>query len=139
MTWLQKRLDELGYTHTDLTDRLAQHDIHRVRGTISGWARGNINVTLLANPDEAQILADVLEWNLPELLIAAGYPIAPDDYAIPQEMLPLLPTMRALNPEERTILVETLLYSSSVVETIQKARHQQVRNGKTDPSTTITG
>ena len=125
MTWLQKRLDELGYTHTDLTDKLAAQGIHRVRGTISGWARGNINVTLLANPDEAQTLASVLEWNLPELLIAAGYPITPDEYTIPREMLPLLPTMRALNPEERTILVETLLYSSKVVENIQKARHNQ--------------
>ena len=122
MTWLQKRLDELGYTHADLTRELEQHGIQRVRGTISGWARGHINVTLLANPDEAQVLAKVLQWDLPELLVAAGYPIAPGGYSIPREMLPLLPTLRALDPHERRVLVELLLYSSQVIEAIQEAR-----------------
>ncbi len=129
MTWLQKRLDELGYTHADLTNELAQHGIQRVRGTISGWARGHINVTLLANPDEALVLAKVLQWELTELLLAAGYPIAPNSYSIPREVLPLLPTLRALDPHERRVLVELLLYSSQVIDALQKARPPQKSSG----------
>jgi len=72
MIWLQKRLDELGYTHEDLRSLLARHGIDRSRATITGWTNKK-PIPLLSNPKEASILAEVLKWSLLELFIAAGY------------------------------------------------------------------
>ncbi|MEM9952632.1 MAG: hypothetical protein AAF846_13585 [Chloroflexota bacterium] len=95
MTWLKKRLRELGYTHNDLQKALEEKDIKRVRATITGWTN-NKPVSLLNNPEHAKKLADVLDWTVLELLVAAGY-----DIDIPDELSEIIEVYRRANEQQR--------------------------------------
>lgn len=121
MTWLQRRLDTLGYTHRDLAQALAERGIERVRGTISGWARGSITVSILANPKTATALADALDWSVSEMLIAAGYPLDALPADVPAEIYPLLEAMQPLTSDERRLVVEVLLYGSELIHHFKDA------------------
>lgn len=86
MNWLQARLKELGLTHDDLRQALAERGIERVRATITGWTHGK-PISLFNNPEQTRILAETLEWSTTEMLIAAGYDITPP---VPDNLLEAL-------------------------------------------------
>lgn len=108
MKWLQARLDELRYTHEDLKNLLAKKGIERSRATITGWTNDK-PVSLLGNPQEAEILAEVLKWSLPELLVAAGYNIGMPIELVP-EITELLQVIQRYNdmPKRRRLFILTL-------------------------------
>ena len=99
MNWLQERLNVLEYTHQDLQRALGKKDIHRVRATITGWTNGK-PVSLLNNPVEAKILAEVLEWSVLEMLMAADY-----DIDIPGELIPFIKTYQKAGKRRRSMLL----------------------------------
>lgn len=84
MTWLQKRLDKLSYTHEDFRCILEKKGIKRVRATITGWTNGK-PIKCLSDPSKAKIFAKALKWNLFELFVAANY-----DFKVPKELVPLI-------------------------------------------------
>ncbi len=104
MNWLQERLNKLGYTHHDLQQELEKRGIRRVRATITGWTNDN-PVSLLNNPVEAKILADVLRWSVLEMLIAAGY-----DIGIPQKLIPFIEAYQSAGKRRRSMFLQNLAF-----------------------------
>lgn len=101
MTWLQRRLDELDYTHADLRKHLANKGIVRVRETITGWANGK-PVSLLNDPQHAQILAETLNWTVLDMLNAAGF------VSIPDELIAFIKEYQSVSPERKIRLIDGL-------------------------------
>ncbi|MEO1288555.1 MAG: hypothetical protein AAFV93_12370 [Chloroflexota bacterium] len=99
MTWLKKRLKELEYTHNDLQKALEEKGIKRVRATITGWTNDK-PVSLLNNPEDAKKLADVLDWTVLELLVAAGY-----DIDIPAELSEIIEVYRNADAQKQQNLI----------------------------------
>lgn len=95
MNWLQKRLNELKYTHSDLQKALTQEGIERVRATITGWTNDK-PVSLLSNPEHTSKLAKVLNWTVMDLLVAAGY-----DLETPAELIPIIMAYQQADEQQR--------------------------------------
>lgn len=109
MTWLQKRLKELGYTHEDLRQLLRARGIKKSRVSITNWANGS-PIPLLNNVRETKIFADVLQWSLPEMLVAMGHDLEMPVELLPEieELLPLIRQYHELSPLRRQLFMETL-------------------------------
>ncbi|MEL6405997.1 MAG: hypothetical protein AAFN11_01190 [Chloroflexota bacterium] len=99
MNWLQARLKELNLTHKDLQKALAERGIERVRATITGWT-GDKPISLLNDPQQTAILAEALGWTTTELLIAAGYHIAP---TVPPALNDIFKQYQTLDPDQRAL------------------------------------
>ncbi|MGJ3240557.1 MAG: hypothetical protein ACFE0Q_17750 [Anaerolineae bacterium] len=102
MSWLQQRLKELGYTHQDLQAALEEKGIKRVRATITGWTNDK-PISLMNDPEQARILADILDWSMLEMLIAAGY-----DVGVPPELAPFIDTYKEASPKQRNLFIQNL-------------------------------
>lgn len=67
--WLAARRNEIGITQRDLAKR-----IKKSLSSVANWELGR-TISMLAEPNEALILADALEWDITSMFRAAGYPI----------------------------------------------------------------
>lgn len=110
MNWLQRRLNKLNYTHQDLQGKLAEKDIHRVRATITGWTNDK-PVSLLNDPDEAKILAEVLQWTVLDMLVAAGY-----DIPVPEELIVYIKAYRNAGEKRRGLFLHNLRFVMQFLE-----------------------
>lgn len=110
MNWLQERLNELNYTHQDLQQKLAEKNIHRVRATITGWTNDK-SVSLLNDPAEAKILADVLDWSVLDMLVAADY-----DVAVPKELTVFIEEYRKASGKRRGMFLQNLEFVMKFLE-----------------------
>lgn len=129
MTWLQQRLNELGLTHDDLRERLAQRGIDRVRATITGWTNGKA-IKLLSDPEQASILAEALKWTLTELLLAAGYEIEAD-IEIRPELYSLIRQYNDLSYYRRILFMQTLRRFTEFADSLTEDElHQAIADGK---------
>ena len=112
MNWLQKRLDDLNYTHQDLQHNLAELGINRVRETITGWTNGK-PIALLSNPEDTQKLAQALNWTVMELLIEAGY-----DIGIPREMADFIHDYKISSPPKKFVFMKNISFVSGFLSAI---------------------
>jgi len=119
MIWLQKRLKELGYTHEDLRSLLARHGIERSRATITGWTNEK-PIPLLSNPEEASILAKVLDWSLLELFIAAEY-----DLGLDKGLFKLLLRYYQLTSDQKKLFMRPTKQYMKMVEILSE---EEVKN-----------
>ena len=110
MNWLQERLNKLNYTHHDLQQELEKRGISRVRATITGWTNEK-PVSLLNDPGESKILADVLEWSVLEMLIAAGY-----DIGIPQKLIPFIKKYQKASKKRKSMFLQNLAFITKFLE-----------------------
>lgn len=112
MSWVQQRLDELGYTHQDLKSALAELGIVRVRATITGWTNGK-PIKLLSNPDDTKKLAEALNWSVLEMLIAAGYEVD-----IPSEILDFIYEYKVANQTRKIIYMKNIAFVSGFMSAL---------------------
>lgn len=116
--WLKLRLDVLGIDRQELVDRLHKKGIKRSPQTISNWMNGN-PIPLLSTAKETAILAEVLDWTVTEMLIAADYPIQTQETDIPPDLLPVIMQAKRLSAKRLKWVIETLLYSIHLWENVQ--------------------
>jgi len=113
MTWLKKRLKELGMTHQDLTDTLQRLGIEKSRPTVSNWVNGH-PIPLLMSPAETSVLAMALQWTVSEMLISAGYIIQLAE--VPPEIMRYLPQISKLRtPAEKETFCETIEFGLNLI------------------------
>ncbi len=112
MNWLQKRLDDLEYTHRDFQHRLTELGIKRVRETITGWTNGK-PIALLSNPNDTQKLAKALNWSVLELLVAAGY-----DISIPREMADFIHEYNIASPPRKIMFMKNISFVSGFLSAL---------------------
>lgn len=112
MNWLQKRLDDIDYTHQDLQNALSDVGIERVRATITGWTNGK-PIALLNNPAHARKLATALKWSMMEMLVAAGYGID-----IPYELTDFIHEYKMASPIRKIMFMKNISFVSGFLSAL---------------------
>jgi hypothetical protein len=142
MTWLKKRLKELGMTHQDLTDTLHHLGIEKSRPTVSNWVNGH-PIPLLMSPEETSVLAMALEWSVTEMLISAGYKLQVAE--VPPEIALYLPQINKLTTQkEKETFRDTIEFGLNLIakgflnSTSDGADRSQDRHKSDDDSDTRT-
>jgi transcriptional regulator with XRE-family HTH domain len=70
--WMKKRREELGFSLAELAKRLTDAGVSRTGAALGNW-EANDHVPLLSRPEHARALADVLQMDLSEMMLEAGF------------------------------------------------------------------
>ena len=103
--WMKKRREELGISLAELAERLTDAGVSRTGAAIGNW-ESNDHVPLLSRPEHAQALADALEMDLSEMMVAAGFNLnlTVEDQTIPANFSRFLEQYKLLtNSEQYTV------------------------------------
>ena len=122
--WLKERLDTLDIKSSTLADRLKVRGIDRTRQAVDYWIEKE-SVPLLANPVDTKILAEALEWEVTDMLIAAGFDIQIAPIKIPAALLPIIHKFPSMNAEQLEVVIETVKFGMSIAQKLEEAELAQ--------------
>jgi transcriptional regulator with XRE-family HTH domain len=90
--WLAERRNVIGITQKELARRIG-----KAQSAIASWELGR-NISMLADPNEAILLANALEWDLAAMLKAAGYPIDTENVKVSESVRNVIEEIHKLKP-----------------------------------------
>ncbi len=70
--WMKKRREELGFSLAEMAKRLTEAGVSRTGAALGNW-EANDHVPLLSRPEHARVLADVLQMDLSDMMLEAGF------------------------------------------------------------------
>ena len=129
MHWLKRRLKYLKMSQADLSMQLEKRGINKTRQAISSWTSRDDNpVPMLATPAETIILAEILDWSVTDMLIAAGYPIIANSVQIPSELLSQIVEFAKLDAARLSLVVKTIDHIMYLQESMDDEEVSHARN-----------